>query len=63
MKKKRKPVPTTKKELYSGVASANECTGLTASVPLDESEAESYREIEDVPVTSEKTLKRCRGDH
>ena len=39
MKKKRKPVPTTKKELYSGVASANECTGLTASVPLDESEA------------------------
>ena len=55
--KKRKKAPYKKNELYSGVVSANECTGLTATVPLDDAEADAYRNIADVPVTSEKTLK------
>ena len=58
MKKKKKVPPYMKNELYGGVASANECTGLTATVPTDDAEAEAYRAITDVPVTSEKTLKK-----
>lgn len=60
--KKKKKAPFKKNELYSGVVSANECTGLTATVPLDDAEADAYKSIADVPVTSEKTLKH-RGDH
>ena len=54
MKKRKKKVPLTKTELYSGPVSATECTGLTATVPLTESKAESYRDIENVPVTKER---------
>lgn len=34
------------------VASANECTGMTPTVPLTEDEATSYCNLLDVPVTS-----------
>lgn len=34
------------------VASANECTGMTPTVPLTEDEATSYCSLLDVPVTS-----------
>ena len=61
--KKKKKAPYQKNELYSGVVSANECTGLTATVPLDDVEAEAYRAIADVPVTSEKTYKKHKRDH
>lgn len=57
MKKKKIP-PYEKDELYAGVVSANECTGLTATIPEDEAEAESYREMTGVPVQSEKTKKK-----
>ena len=56
--KNRKKVPLTKTELYSGPVSVTECTGLTATVPKTDGEAESYRDIADVPVTSEKTLQK-----
>ena len=58
MKKQKKIKPYEKTDLYSGAASANECTGLTATVPIDDAEAESYRELSGVRVTSEKTLKK-----
>ena len=58
MKKKKKPYEKT--DLYSGVASANDMTGLTATVPLCDEEAESYRQMSGIPVTSEKTLKKKR---
>ena len=62
--KNKKKVPLTKDELYSGVVSANECTGLTAEIPRNEAEADSYRQLVDVPVTSEKTLrKKSRRDN
>ncbi len=34
------------------VASANECTGMTPTVPFTEDEATSYCDLLDVPVTS-----------
>ncbi len=34
------------------VASATDCTGITQRIPEYESEAESYSDIYDVPVTS-----------
>ena len=33
-------------------ASVNECTGITPTVPADESEARSYKDIYDIPVTA-----------
>jgi len=59
MKRKNKKIPPyMKDELYSGVASANEFTGFTATVPLDGDEAASYREMGAKNVTSEKTAKK-----
>lgn len=55
MKNKKKKVPLTRTELYSGPVSVTECTGLTASAPKTEAEAESYRDIAQVNVTSDKT--------
>ena len=61
MKKKKKQAPLTRNELYSGAVSANECTGLTATVPMDEAEAKAYRDLAAVPVESEKRLKFKRN--
>ena len=61
MKKKKKRVPLTRNELFAGAVSANECTGLTAKIPTDESEAESYRDLVDVPLTGKKTDHRKDG--
>ena len=47
---KKKTPPYMKNELYEGVASATECTGLTAKVPETESEADSYKDIYGIPV-------------
>ena len=52
--KKKKKVPLTKDELFAGAVMANECTGLTASVPLTDGEAESYREMSGKNVSVEK---------
>ena len=60
MKKKKKRVPLTRPELYAGAVSANECTGLTVKIPENEAEAESYRDLADVPVTGKKP--RGKGD-
>ncbi|MBR6921895.1 MAG: hypothetical protein IKH51_06845 [Clostridia bacterium] len=61
MKKKKKRVPLSRDELFAGAVSANECTGLIAKIPTDESEAESYRDLVDVPVTSKKPERRKDG--
>ena len=54
MDKKEKfvPEPVTCDELYDdvSVASSTECTGLGIIIPRDEEDAESYREIYDIPV-------------
>ena len=57
---KKKKVPLTRRELYSGAVSATECTGLTATVPETEAEAESYRDIANVPVTPDDGCVRHR---
>ncbi len=38
--------------LTNPIASANDCTGLTPSLPKTQGEAESYCDIADVPVTA-----------
>ena len=38
--------------LTNPIASANECTGLTQTVPQTQEEAESYCDLADVPVTA-----------
>lgn len=38
--------------LTNPIASANDCTGITQTVPETGAEAESYCDIADVPVTS-----------
>ena len=57
---KKKKVPLTRPEPYSGAASATECTGLTATVPETEAEAESYRDIANVPVTPDDVCVKRR---
>lgn len=37
-------------EMFTGAVSATEATGLTATVPEDEAEAESYRDIYNLPL-------------
>ena len=50
MSKKKKTPPYEKTQLYKGVVSATECTGLTAKVPENEAEADSYKDIYGIPV-------------
>lgn len=47
----------------SAVASSTECTGLVQSIPEDEDEAESYRQIMNVPVKPfrNKTARKCKN--
>ena len=40
----------------TSVASANDCTGITATVPEDEFEANSIAHLEPVNVTSKKSI-------
>lgn len=41
------------KAMFSNpVASANDCTGITPTIPETEEEAESYCNLADIPVTS-----------
>lgn len=58
MSKKKKTPPYEKTQLYKGVASAAECTGLTAKVPQDESEADSYKDIYNIPVEPNVTMSK-----
>ncbi len=63
MEKKNKFVPdmTPSDEFFDdmSVASSTECTGLGIIIPRDEEDAESYRDIYDIPVEAgdPKTLK------
>jgi hypothetical protein len=50
MGKKNKKKPYERTQLYKGVVSATECTGLTAKVPENEDEADSYKDIYGIPV-------------
>ena len=43
------------------VASANECTGMVPTVPEDEIEAASYRDIAPIPVTSADETNRGKA--
>ena len=56
MTKKNKKKPYERTQLYKGVVSATECTGLTAKVPENESEADSYKDIYNVPVEPNVTM-------
>ena len=58
MGKKKKVPPYMKNELYKGVVSATECTGLTATVPENEAEADSYKDIYGIPVEPNVTMIR-----
>ncbi len=60
MSKKKKIPPYEKTELYKGVASATECTGLTAKVPGTESEADSYKDIYNIPIEPNVTIAKRR---
>ena len=42
----------------NSVASANECTGICPTVPQTEEEAEAYRDIVNLNVTSRKSEKK-----
>ncbi len=59
MKEKKKIVyperlPFEDDDEIGSVASANECTGLTSSIPIYENEASSYRDIYNIPVEPKK---------
>ncbi len=53
-KNKFVPEPTASDELFDNmsVASSTECTGLGIIIPPDEEDAESYRDIYDIPLES-----------
>ncbi len=48
------PEPVPSDELFDdvSVASSTECTGLGIIIPRDEEDAESYRDIYDIPLES-----------
>ncbi len=47
----------------SAVASSTECTGLVQAVPEDEDEAESYRQLINVPIKpyKNKATRKCKN--
>lgn len=46
--------------LLDDIASANEYTGMTPTLPLTDAEAESYVDMFDEPVSSADGAQRCR---
>ena len=60
MSKKKKIPPYEKTQLYKGVVSATECTGLTAKVPETGSEADSYNDIYNIPIEPNVTIAKRR---
>ena len=63
MKNKKKLVyperlPFEDDDEIGSVVSASECTGLTSTLPMDDDEAMSYRDIYNIPVEPRKSDKK-----
>jgi len=63
-KKPHRRLCDIEKDMMNGsVVSSTECTGLTATIPEDESEVESYREIYDIPLSADPHRKKKRKNN